>query len=159
MKRKLCFEQVEGRCLLAGVTTLPSGDVQIDGTENADLIQVTKVDVDTIRVRIGSTIQNVDIAVGKKVIINGLGGDDYITMANTERDSYIDAGNGNDYVAGGVMSDEIHGGQGNDRINGGNGDDLLFAGLGTNTVDGGGGTDSFYAEGGTDSLSAIEFIF
>lgn len=157
MNRKLAIETLEHRTVLAGVVTLPNGDIEVTGTENADLIQISTVDADTIKVRIGGTIQNVDIGPTNKVIVNGLGGNDYITLSNIVYASYIDAGNGNDYVAGGYGNDEIHGGDGNDRLNGGAGDDTLFGGAGADQLSGGTGIDIAYIDV-NDIFADAEFI-
>ena len=158
MKRKLLVERLEGRSLCAGVTTLPNGDIQVDGSEAADLIQISRVDGDTIRVRIGGTFTNVDHAAGAQIIVNGLGGDDYITLSNVTLASMIDAGDGNDYVSGGMGNDTIHGGAGNDRINGGAGDDVLYGDAGADQLSGGAGSDAAYKDA-DDIFADAEFVF
>lgn len=142
----------------AGVVVLCNGDVEITGTAAADLIQVSKVDADTIRVRIGGAFQNVDIGAGNKVIVYGLGGDDYITLSNVEHDGLIDAGDGNDYVAGGSGNDEIYGGSGDDRLNGGSGDDMLTGDAGADQLSGGAGTDMAFTDL-DDTVVDAEFVF
>ncbi len=158
MPRKLSVEQLEGRSLCAGVTTLPNGDIQVDGSEAADLIQISRVDGDTIKVRIGGTIQNVDHIAGAQIIVNGLGGNDYITLSNVTLASIIDGGDGDDYIAGGMGNDTIHGGAGNDRINGGAGDDVLYGDAGADALDGGTGSDAAYKDA-DDIFVDAEFVF
>lgn len=158
MNRRVTFERLESRTVCAGVTILGNGDVLIEGTEQPDLIQVSKVDADTVRVRIGGTFQNVDVTPGAKLIVNGLGGSDHINLSNVEIASMIDGGDGNDYIAGGMGNDTIHGGNGNDRINGGSGDDVLHGDAGADQLSGGAGTDIAYIDAFDFAIDA-DFVF
>ena len=156
--KKLMFESLENRALFAGITALPSGDVQIDGTAGADLIQVSATNnPDVVRVRLGGTFQNVTLLPAGKIIINGFGGNDNITTSNVSNHSAIvDAGDGDDYVSGAGADDVIFGGAGNDRINAGAGNDRIYGGAGNDIIDGGAGNDMVAGNDGNDQLQGSD---
>lgn len=152
--RKLSLELLEGRTCPAGITLLPSGDVQVEGTAAADLITFSATnDPNTIRVRLNGTIQNVTIAPAGKLIAFGFGGNDRIDAANVHNHSAVfDGGDGADYIAGAGANDVIFGGAGLDRINAAGGDDRVYGGADRDIISGGAGNDFIAGNDGNDDL-------
>lgn len=93
-------------------------------------------------------------APGETITVSGdaLGsvGDDVITIADSSRWNYVNAGPGDDVVHGSIFSDDINGGLGDDTLYGGAGDDYLYDIDGRNELNGGDGDDFLsIAEGNT----------
>jgi Ca2+-binding RTX toxin-like protein len=93
----------------------------------------TLVDIDSL---IGSNKNDVLIASGATVTVDGAGGDDQIT--GSAIDDILFGGAGNDNIVGGGSQDVLDGGAGNDILDGGTGDqDVLDGGAGNDTINGG----------------------
>jgi Ca2+-binding RTX toxin-like protein len=128
------------------VTTaaVPDPDGYVDGTTDADLIDVNYTgDPQGDRVDNNDSL-GVQGTSGDGDVINGFEGNDTIL-----------AGDGDDIVDGGSGADVIDGGAGNDTINGGAGNDTINGGVGNDALTGGDGDDTFtYAPGdGIDTIS------
>jgi Ca2+-binding RTX toxin-like protein len=93
------------------------------------------------------------------IVVNGMGGNDTIRIANAVNPGIattLIGANGNDTIKGGrgvdVIrgqdgQDSLDGGLGNDSVDGGEGDDALTASAGRDTVDGGAGNDTIALAG------------
>ncbi|MFO0969507.1 MAG: calcium-binding protein [Gemmataceae bacterium] len=133
---------------------LTSGVLTINGTDGSDLINVRningRVSVDGIVIKLGANTQaTVAAGVVNRIVVNGMAGDDKITL-NSEATpgqqpltmgTTIYGGDGNDLIYGGAGGDTIYGGAGNDSIYGGPGDDRLYGEDGNDTLNGGAGLD------------------
>ncbi len=75
--------------------------------------------------------------------INGLAGNDSITIAAASTGGdYLDGGAGNDVLNAAGSDDILDGGAGTDTLNGGAGNDILRGGAGSDTLNGGDGVDT-----------------
>jgi Ca2+-binding RTX toxin-like protein len=99
------------------------------------------------------TLKSVDTSTFSGTLDLLLGGNDVITMSNTDPiDEYgggyrmFSAKAGNDKVNGSKFKEWINGDEGNDTLFGLLGDDFLFGGSGNDTLDGGVGDDSLYGD-------------
>src|SRR5262249_52701440 len=96
-----------------------------------------------------------------KIVANGKGGDDTITLDETNgplRKAVLRGGDGNDTLKGGAAVDQLLGGAGNDTLTGAGGNDQLTgedgddtlvwnAGDGSDIIEGGAGTDALQFNG------------
>ncbi|HEX8912457.1 MAG TPA: C2 family cysteine protease, partial [Humisphaera sp.] len=105
-------------------TTRSLAGIKVIGINDAILNQVS--------VTVNGVTTYPSLAAGQTVTVNGLGGNDRITV-NGGRATTLNGGNGNDTLVGGA---------GNDTLNGDYGDDYLDGGLGSDTLAGGGGVDT-----------------
>lgn len=89
-------------------------------------------------------------------------GSNIIDAAESDFDTGVTAGSGNDYMMGGFGDDTLEGGKGSDSLfgndgddilTGGNGTDLLHGGVGDDTINGDAGNDTIYGEAGSDLIS------
>ncbi len=92
------------------------------------------------------------LAPGQRIQINGLDGNDRITVTGT-RAAQVNGGNGNDVITGGAGDDVIRGGAGVDLVRGGAGRDVLYADAGGDVVHGDAGDDRLYGGAGPDQLN------
>jgi hypothetical protein len=119
----------------------------------------------------------VPVAQVQRIVVNGDGGDDRVTLDQTRYGSdpirlpaTITGGSGNDYLVGDQGNDLIVGGDGNDTLVGrgahdtlvgGAGNDLLFAGGGSGVLDGGAGVNFFDRGTGNPTLvksGTLDFV-
>ncbi|HWE97503.1 MAG TPA: hypothetical protein VG269_26330 [Tepidisphaeraceae bacterium] len=183
----MMFESLEGRRLLSGVVAtqvgdtvvyqLPDGGAGIHVFENSNTVFAQDVHA----VQVGPIFTGVNHVVinggsGDDIIhytgdnkadvsISGAGGNDTIvvdTLTDTAPTSFIDGGDGNDFiiVLGGNNS-VVYGGNGDDTlasaggmdmlIDGGNGKDTIIAFSNDSIVTGGNGTDFVAVIGSDDS--------
>ena len=137
------------------VVTSPQSQAEmlIDGTSGDDDISAS-LNGTKLRVMLnGILAEERELALVSRLTINGLAGDDTITMASSvEVPALIYGGDGNDSITGGSGADTIYGNFGNDVIAGGLKRDSILAGLGNDTVTAGDGPDSIYGGDGTDLL-------
>ena len=118
--------------------TLVHGNVlAVVGTNKADTISVSMdgQTANTIDVSINGQISTFDSTAVKYIVVNGLGGNDTITV-----DPSI------------VTPTTVLGGAGNDTMTAGGGADVLNGGAGRDSLEGGGGADSMVGGAGNDSL-------
>lgn len=157
---RLSLESLESRRLLSA--DLADGVLTIVGTKKSDVIEVsvpTAGDhIGQLQVDVNGTLNHFNPAQVTSIRIQGLNGNDEITVASDiVIATWINGGNGNDTINGGGGDDTIlgengkdvvHGGEGDDEIFGGNGNDQLFGDGGDDYIDGGNGKDS--CNGGLD---------
>jgi Calpain family cysteine protease/RTX calcium-binding nonapeptide repeat (4 copies) len=148
--RSLTIESLETRRMMAATVTgtlLTGGVLKIEGTEQRDFITV---DRQGANFRIVETGQVFAAAAVKKILVESLGGDDFVKLHGTY---------------GGIVPAlpecEVHGGAGVDWIEGSSGKDLLFGDAdrdylfgneGDDFLDGGAGSDYLYGMAGRDQL-------
>lgn len=96
--------------------------------------------------------------VSGRLIMYGLGGDDYLT---TELSKGVEfhGGDGNDVIIGGGGADLLYGDNGDDLLYGRAGADVLVGGNGRDVLIGGTGSDWISGEGGEDLLVAGDLTF
>src|SRR5439155_25326938 len=98
----------------------------------------------------------------KSIVVDGLGGNDSISIQSTDTDeetgavepginlpTTLNGGEGNDKIRGGDGVDSISGGNGNDKLYGFTGDDFLNGDAGNDFLVGGAGAD--HIDGGTNN--------
>ncbi len=120
-------------------------ELVINGTSKNDNITVTKTDAGLV---IGNTGGWSTTVAGnfKAIAINGLAGNDKITVdASVTTNTIIHGNAGNDTLSGGSGNDQIYADAGNDVLFGNAGDDTFVTiGGGKDKMTGGTGTDSFW---------------
>lgn len=134
-------------------------NIVVNGTTGNDKINVS-ASGDTIAVvttlptvPVTGTTQLFSRIGAKTITINGMGGNDVITVSSlVTKPCIINTGDGNVSVVGGSGNDTISGGKGNDTIDGGAGDDVIFVGDGASYVMGGPGNDAIYGGLGNDTM-------
>lgn len=142
---------------------LPSGSRQIfvNGTHNNDVVNVTEVDSNTIRIRfIGVDTAEFDISAFDSILFKARKGNDQFNNLTSipsfaygdEGEDLLYGGQGVDELDGGAGPDRLYGRQGNDRLIGGHGDDTAFGANGDDFIRGGVGDDRLFGENGNDTL-------
>lgn len=132
---------------IAGAKIDGSGNLEIDGTNCDDVIRVSKANAagTLLSVRFSNVFIGTYSPTGK-IIINGLDGNDYLSVdANVTRAAIIFGGAGNDTIRGGAGNDILLGGDGNDSLYGGGGANILIGGAGSDLLQGGNGSDLLIA--------------
>jgi Ca2+-binding RTX toxin-like protein len=168
LKIRPSLEGLEERCTPAFTGFLgQSGVLDLEGTNQADLITINQVG-STLYLGTSGTVVNgvltktLDTSQVTKIVANGYGGNDVITLLPTVTlPAVLNGGNGNDILHGGSGNNTLIGGNGNDLLigRGGNdylegdaGNDTLWSGSGNDTLLGGAGNDIMHGEGGNDYL-------
>jgi Ca2+-binding RTX toxin-like protein len=149
------FETLENRRLLAA--TLSGGVLTVTGTEGNDIIEVQKrSESGQLKLELNGTETRYALSDVQKIVIDGLGGDDFIEYSGRRGGlnipGVINGGAGNDTLQGGPANDTIDGGDGNDRIEGKGGNDVLSGGNGDDFIQGGAGDDSVNGGNGDDDV-------
>jgi len=132
--------------------TSPEGILTIDGTGNSDHIDVSLTN-GTLLVRVNSSVTTYDSTQSQgitAIVVNGLAGNDYITLGPGSPAVDINGGAGNDTIIGGPKGDSLSGGGGNDLIYGGAGGDVIHGNDGKDTIYGQGGSDRVFGDGSND---------
>ena len=137
--------------LPTGVVTNENKTLLVSGTENADLITVTKVDNNYVLDVNGET-QTLDPASIAQFNILCGDGNDVVTIGPGVPHCYILGGGGDDTITGGDGPDTITGSAGKDILYGGAGDDRLAGGGGHDILVGMDGRDRLYGDDGNDQL-------
>jgi Ca2+-binding RTX toxin-like protein len=129
---------------LAGVAGGPTGDGQSDavivnGTDNADVVQLTGSQPDGVTVTGLPALVKVTGTDGPidTLTVNGLGGDDAVVASGLAAGAVTlteDGGAGNDVLTGSDGDDVLLGGSDDDVLIGGPGDDTLDGGTGNNIL-------------------------
>jgi Ca2+-binding RTX toxin-like protein len=151
------LQPLESRKLLAAATSLVNGVLTLTGTAAAENYYLTyQVSDASIKLydngAIGGSWKNGTV---KKVVINTLGGDDYIFVGGIGSNTIpctIDSGDGNDRITAGAFNDVVTTGNGNDVVNGADGNDSIDGGTGNDTLTGGNGNDTLLGHAGDDAL-------
>ncbi|HEV8607253.1 MAG TPA: calcium-binding protein [Tepidisphaeraceae bacterium] len=116
------------------------GTLIVNGTNGNNTINLSLVS-GSVRATVDGVSKSFTATSVKRISINGLAGNDTITIGAGVRGSAVDGGVGNDTVTGGTGNDTLVGGDGNDRLNGGDGNDWLKGGNGNDNVAGNNGND------------------
>jgi Ca2+-binding RTX toxin-like protein len=152
-RTSLRLEPFEERALMAVTAEVVDGVLRIVGDRASNRVAVDfSATTDEFVVRSNNAIIFVADAVDVEFITytDNLGNDRFAN--NTELDSLINTGSGNDSVTGGTGSDLIRGGAGNDTVFGNNGDDRVEGGAGKDIVSGGFGEDILVGGAGVDTF-------
>lgn len=134
------------------VDEFPEGLFAIDGTGLPDHIDVSLTN-GTLLVRVNDSLQSFgpEASLGiTAIVINGLNGNDTITVTGNFPSVAINGGTGNDTIYGGPKADALFGGGGNDLLVGRSGGDFMRGGDGNDTVLGQGGSDRLFGDAGFD---------
>jgi Ca2+-binding RTX toxin-like protein len=146
-------------------------DVEVNGSPTAG--DVFTIQPNGARIRFDRTNLvpfSLDIGSSETMHVNGLGGDDAITVGDVGAFAVTaSGGSGNDTLTGGSSSETFLGGSGNDTITPGGGVDVVFGEEGDDQVNirdhtadvafGGAGNDSVIADPGTlDVIDGFEAI-
>jgi Ca2+-binding RTX toxin-like protein len=153
--RRLWFEGLESRRVLAAGVTLVDGVLTVEGTNRSDAIVVTVSGEfgDTLSVFFNRSVHSFQLSQVSELQIHAGGGNDKVWIAdNVELLATVFAGNGNDWLKGGGGRNEFFGGKGNDHLVGSEGDDLLVGEEGNDRVWGLGGQDHLEGNAGNDHL-------
>jgi Ca2+-binding RTX toxin-like protein len=114
--------------------------VVINATNHGDSIFVTNTNGVITVSGLDATVTIKNFEANDKLVINGLGGDDVISVVG-QASGMVFTFNGGD------GDDILVGGPGNDTLLGGNGDDVLIGGGGQDVLDGGPGDNVVIADG------------
>ena len=163
--RRVAVECLEIRALLSA--TLSGGVLEVTGTEGADIIQLNLADEETIAVGLvgspGMAFSRNEVSV---VVVRGLGGDDWLLVADGSAEDgepafdvplVLDGGPGDDLLSRGPRATTpatFIGGPGDDTINasGGGGANVVSGGPGDDTITGGPGPDVVFGDAGDDMI-------
>lgn len=156
--RKMNFESMEDRRLMAGSIDLDGGVLEIQGTNGDDVVVVTQLHrLDLVRVTIETDgeqqIEFFNLDDVDSIEFYGGNGDDSFSNSYTNISATAYGGYGNDTLIGGNKNDYFYGQDGNDRIYGYGGDDVLVGGSGNDIMRGGLGADYMYGQSGNDDLN------
>lgn len=153
----------------ATITLTIDGTLRVEGTENNDIITVSKVGERlvvsvTTKNDQGQVLDSINrifpYDVVKRIVGNGYDGNDLLSNL-TDKPCTLSGGLGNDLIYGGTGADSLDGGDGTDVISGGDGDDTLqgrggndqlVGGKGNDCLVGGDGNDNLYGGEGNDTL-------
>ena len=137
-------------------TTLSAQDT--NGLNSME-VRLKPGDSTTLEVTVGGSVVDDEPVNNVKIVkLDGLGGNDTITVNSNVPASvavWVNGGDGDDIITGGNGQDRLIGGAGNDTIGGGPGDasDGLDGGAGTDAVTGGDGSDQLIGGAGNDALN------
>lgn len=128
-------ESLETRLLFSA--SLRGASLVVAGTQGNDVITVglNPSDAATIDVAVNGDVRSFDASrIRKPIRVNGLAGDDRITVApEVTLPTILNGGAGNDIIVGGAGADQIIGGKGDDDLDGGpGGADRIAGGPGRN---------------------------
>jgi Ca2+-binding RTX toxin-like protein len=133
----------------------------IQGTGGKDRIEVSERN-GLVTVRLNDVART--YCQVSSLLVEGLGGDDTVSLRGLTVRTTVDGGDGNDWIDasavtgrgvvlyGGAGNDHLTGGAGDDRMDGGTGDDQLWGGCGNDLLVGGQGKDCLYGGDGNDLL-------
>lgn len=147
----------------AGGLIVDAGVLRIFGTSGDDKILVD-CSAGITTVTIGTNSQPFNNTDFTSIDIDGLSGNDTITLTDHVRtpasidgnagDDSIRGGGGNDVLFGSDGSDTLDGGAGNDTLNGGFGHNLVMGGAGDDILDAGDDGDTYLGGDGNDTIFA-----
>lgn len=139
--------------------------VLVEGTDDPDIVTITEVAIDQLRVSISTSgqveSQLFNIADVTVIVVGGKGGDDEIlnsTGVSMTADGHagndkLSGGRGDDFLVGGTGDDQLLGNDGNDFLSGGEGKDIIIGGAGNDGLYGGLDNDSMEGGAGDDLLN------
>lgn len=134
----------------AGPVSPVGNDLVLQGTPNADNIQISTNPTGQVLVSLGGVLSGpYTLPAGGRFIVRAGNGDDRIQATSSAIPVVVYGEGGNDLIFGSPHDDLLSGGEGNDRILGFAGDDLLLGGADRDLLDGGSGEDLLI--GGTTS--------
>ena len=122
-------------------TDLHGQPLLLTGTDGPDTIGLSAAN-DLLTVRINGNSNQYQLSSLSSIRIDGLAGDDSITVGQDILGCTIFGGAGNDTIYGGQSKDWISGGAGNDCLFGGNGGDTIYGDDGFDYIGAGKGLDS-----------------
>jgi len=129
------LETLENRQLFAVSFNPISGVLTATGTAGNDQAVVSDGGL-TVKVSLNGANAVLPKWQVKKIVLNGLGGNDSLRSVDTIKIPHqINGGSGNDFCRGGGGKDVISGNDGHDVIDGGWGADVMFGNAGIDTVD------------------------
>jgi hypothetical protein len=152
------------------IATLTNDLLKISGTTGDDSISIVN-EGSNLKVTRGSLTQSFLAAKVNRIEVYAYEGNDTVNFSTIAKNTYVDAGTGNDSVlagsatdtlTGGAGKDTLKGGEGADRINGfgtndqlfgEGGDDRIYGGDHDDYIDGGGGIDRLWGDAGNDTLA------
>ncbi|TWU08155.1 calcium-binding protein [Stieleria varia] len=155
--RNLRLEMLSQRQLMAADISFADGIIDIEGTNNRDIIQIdgssTGLGYITIRNSSGNIVDDAYFwgPNFSEIHVRALGGHDHVEN-NTDISSKQWGGTGDDTLLGGTARDELRGDTGNDRLEGHDGNDYLSGWDDNDTILGGNGDDDIYGGAGDDWL-------
>ena len=140
-----------------GVFRLPDGTVLINGTSEAD-----RIELGTKRGRYRVTLHGRVTELGADepagIVVRAGNGDDVVYLGTSVASAYVEAGAGDDVVTSTSArlygSVTLVGGSGDDALTGGGGGDYLYGQDGDDTLAGGGAQDELFGGRGDDRLYA-----
>src|SRR5262245_27568109 len=156
---QLIAEPLECRRVQATSITanLVGNELQIDGTESSDQIQVGLIGKRIHIAGFGQTFRASDV---QSIYISGLGGNDVINLSPQGRgvqainvEVTVDGGAGNDAIQAGSRSATIRGGAGDDKMLGSRAGDFLYGDDGNDLIIGLRGDDFIDAGAGDDKVN------
>jgi uncharacterized protein (TIGR03118 family) len=122
--------------------TLTGGELVIDGSREADHVDVTLSRGAIVVSSDNHKIASFDAASVSRIWFNGWAGDDHITIAQEITvPAILDGGAGNDTLSAGGGNTILLGGTGDDDLRGSSGRDILIGGEGSDRLRGGSGDD------------------
>ena len=165
--RGLSYQNLEARCLLAGISfDLDTGGILIEGGTADDIAQVQLTQDGSMVLVSLSGFANETFAVSDVSTLRfeaGLGNDQFSnftsipsTVLGGNGDDVIFSGFGDDSVFGGAGNDEILGSDGNDFLSGNSGNDVIIGGLGNDELLGGSNDDELRGGSGDDMIFGQE---
>ena len=138
---------------------MEAGVLTFDASSSDDEINIVSTGPGSVELTFNGNTQTLG-GVVNGVIVNGLAGDDTITVDVPASVSVqINGGAGNDTITGGAGNDILEGGSGVDTITGNAGDDEIWAGTQSvvdtddNFIFGGIGSDTIHGGNGVDDVS------
>jgi len=148
------FQPLESRRLLS--VTLEAGVLTVTGTDAADQLGVGR-SATMIVVNDNGTSSEWDPAQVQSIVVNGLGGNDQVTVVRpVGKPLTANGGEGDDALRGSAGRERFLGDAGADRLFGGGGGDQLDAGADNDTVVGGPGADRMLGGTGNDRFDAVD---
>ena len=155
MRRKLLFEGLESRRVLAAGVVLSEGVLTVEGSNKNDWVFVSLSGElgDVLTVQFNKTTHEFSLAEVSELHIHGNNGNDRLWVSDDVKvNAFLDGGKGNDWIWSGGGNDHVVGGAGNDRLHGGSGDDVVEDAAGNNRLSGGAGNDQLHGGSGHDKL-------
>ena len=174
----LSIESLERREMMAADATLFNGTLNVQGTDNDNLIEISPIAVrdqngrvtgeQLIRVTITDSATGSELLMREfnansvnQIVAHGLGGNDAITNV-TSKNSHMYGDAGSDAIQGGTGADALYGGSGSpdrsdtpsdvNHLYGGGGVDALIGSAAKDYIFGGAGDDWLYGYAGSDEL-------